>query len=324
MRFTTQMAAILGLALLAAVPAKAQPRPGWPDAITVATGSPGGTYYAYGDALARILGRELGIRVGMLPTDGPSENIALMQEGKADLGFVTLGVAAQAWDGTAPWTEGKEMRDFRAVFPMYDTPFHFIVPKASPAQGLADLAGKRIGVGPEGGTGAVYGPKLLETLGVAAEFALGDWADLEAKMEAGELDGLAVAAGAPFPAVSALEARGGARYLPVTPDQVMNLRLAFPELGASTIPAGTYPSLMYGYETVGVYNFAVARPELPADLVQAITKIVFDNNDELVEAHPAAASTIPANFARNTFIPYHPGATRYYTTTSAPGVVVTD
>lgn len=317
-------AALLGLLAAGPLQAQSQAHPGWPDVITIATGSPGGTYFAYGEALARVLSRDLGIRVGTLPTDGPSENIALLDEGKADLGFVTLGVAAQAWDGTAPWTDGREIRDFRAVLPMYDTPFHFIVPKASPAQGLADLAGKRIGVGPEGGTGATYGPKLLETLGVEATYTTGDWDDLEAQMEAGSLDGLAVAAGAPFPAVSALEAKGGARYLPVAPEQIIALRLAFPELNASTIPAGTYASLRTGYDTVGLYNFVVARPELPADLVQAIAKATFDGNDDLVAGHPAAASTIPANFTRNTFLPYHPGATRYYATVATPGMMVAD
>ena len=318
-----QILAGLALAALAAVPLRAA-EPDWPTEITIVTGSPGGTYYAYGNALGSLLGRTLGIRVITQPTNGPSENIRLLEEGKADIGFVTLGVAAQAWDGTAPWTQGKEMRDFRAIFPMYDTPFHFIVRKDSAAQGLNDLSGLRIGVGPEGGTGATYAPQLLRALQIEAHYTEGDWDDLEVKLEAGELDALAVAAGAPFPAVSALEARGGARYLPVTPEQVLTLRLAFPELGASTIPAGTYASLMYGYDTVGLYNFAVARPDLPASLVQAILKVVFDNNDVLLGAHPAAAATIPANFTRNTFLPYHLGATRYYGARATPGITNTD
>lgn len=311
------------LATLAATPLRAA-EPDWPNTITIATGSPGGAYFAYGEALGGLLGRTLGIRVLTQPTDGPSENIALLEGGEADLGFVTLGVAAQAWDGTAPWTNGTEMRGFRAVFPMYDTPFHFIVRKASPARTLGDLAGLRIGVGPEGGTGATYGPVLLKALGIEGRFATGDWDDLEAKLEAGGLDALAVAAGAPFPAVSALEARGDARYLPVTPEQVTTLRLAFPELGASTIPAGTYASLRHGYDTVGLYNFAVARADLPPSLVQAIAEAVFDNNDALVEAHPAAASTIPSNFTRNTFLPYHPGAAQYYGARATSGVTLSD
>ena len=57
--------------------------------------------------------REWGDFVLSVCTAVALENIRLLEEGKADVGFVTLGVAAQAWDGNAPWTQGKEMRDKR-------------------------------------------------------------------------------------------------------------------------------------------------------------------------------------------------------------------
>jgi uncharacterized protein len=39
---------------------------------------------------------------------------------------------------------------------------------------------------------------------------------------------------------------------------------------------------------------------------------VFENHEELIEVHAAAAATVPANIARNTFLPFHPSAIRYY------------
>jgi TRAP-type uncharacterized transport system substrate-binding protein len=88
--------------------------------------------------------------------------------------------------------------------------------------------------------------------------------------------------------------------------------LAIPELTPSTIPAGVYPSLKKSYASVGLYNFAVANKDLPDSLIYAIVDAVFANQQELVQAHPAAAETVPANFVHNTFLPYHPGASRYY------------
>jgi TRAP-type uncharacterized transport system substrate-binding protein len=38
----------------------------------------------------------------------------------------------------------------------------------------------------------------------------------------------------------------------------------------------------------------------------------YSNHDRLVEANPAARESIVENSDRNTFIPYHPGAVRYY------------
>ena len=44
----------------------------------------------------------------------------------------------------------------------------------------------------------------------------------------------------------------------------------------------------------------------------------------MLEVHPAAAQTLPRNFARNTFLPYHEGAVRYYGNAGAPGVYLSD
>ena len=71
----------LVLTLMGVLPAHAV-EPDWPDGITIATGSPGGTYYAYGEGLARLLTRTLGIRVAAMETDGPSENINLIEDGE--------------------------------------------------------------------------------------------------------------------------------------------------------------------------------------------------------------------------------------------------
>ena len=61
------------------------------------------------------------------------------------------------------------------------------------------------------------------------------------------------------------------------------------------------------YATVGLFNFAVARADLPEDLVFAVVEAVF---------RTAASSKRPArrrrdhtaNFSRNSFLPFHRGA----------------
>ena len=56
----------------------------------------------------------------------------------------------------------------------------------------------------------------------------------------------------------------------------------------------------------------MAHESLPDDLVYNLVRAVFENHDEMIEAHAAAAETVPANIERNTFLPLHPGAIRYY------------
>src|ERR1700730_7923822 len=101
--------------------------PNWPDLLTIGTASPGGTYYVYGAGLAKILTTALEIPVTMLSTEGRAQNIELREAGEVNLGFVTMGIALQAWNGTGMWSGRKPARAMRAAFPMYDTPFHFLV-----------------------------------------------------------------------------------------------------------------------------------------------------------------------------------------------------
>ena len=86
----------------------------------------------------------------------------------------------------------------------------------------------------------------------------------------------------------------------------------FPELSPSLLPSGTYPPLHADYNTIGLYNFAIIHRDVSEDLAYRIVKAVFEHQPELVSAHPAAKETVPANLDRDTFLPLHPGAARYY------------
>jgi TRAP transporter TAXI family solute receptor len=293
----------------------------WPERLTIGTASPGGTYHQYGDGLARLLTRKLGLPVAARETEGPVENLKLIEAGELDLAFVTLGIAQQGWSGTGDWAAGKQLRNARALFPMYDTPFQFIVPFDSAVQSVAELAGKQLGIGPQGGTGGVYTPLLFKAIKVDAQFATGSWQELAAQLAARKLDAVVAVGGVPLPEVTDLEAKGAIRSLALTPSQIVAVRLALPEIAPSIIAAGTYPSLRRNYRTVGMYNFAVARADLPADLVSAILDAVFDNPDEMMDIHPAAAETVPSNFSRNTVLPFHEGAARWYNNKATIGVV---
>jgi hypothetical protein len=61
--------------------------------------------------LAKLLSRVLDLPVVEQTTEWPRENIQLIEAGDVQLGFVTMGVALQAWNGTGDWTNGREYRE---------------------------------------------------------------------------------------------------------------------------------------------------------------------------------------------------------------------
>jgi uncharacterized protein len=56
--------------------------------IIIGTASPGGPYLAYGQGLALILSRELGQEVTALATQGPAQNVILLEKKEVMLGFI--------------------------------------------------------------------------------------------------------------------------------------------------------------------------------------------------------------------------------------------
>jgi TRAP transporter TAXI family solute receptor len=305
----------LGAAIVISVPtwnesARAQATNG-PRSITIGTASPGGPYAAYGEGLARILSRTLQIEVVAQITQGPAQNIVLMERKEAMLGFVTMGVALQGWNGT-DWAKGTRYRSMRVIFPMYDTAFQFATLKRFAIKSLDDFAGLRIGVGPRAGTGGTYVAEIFKILGIAADIRFGAVEQMAAQMADGRLDGVVLATGFPIPALAELDSKQAIDFLHPSSEQSSIVRNKLPEITPSLIPAGTYRSRAQDYHTIGLYNFAVAHKELPDDLIYKIVKAVFHNRDELMKAQSSAKETIPVNIDRNTMLPLHPGAVRYY------------
>lgn len=104
MKFSTFAAAAICAAL--AAPAIAQDREGWPNSITIGTGSQGGTYFGYGSGFGAMISEALDINAGAEITGGPVQNVTLVETGEHQLGFVTLGPADEARKGESPLMPG--------------------------------------------------------------------------------------------------------------------------------------------------------------------------------------------------------------------------
>jgi len=307
-----RIAVITAAAVLLWLPSARAAEPYWPKSIAIGTASPGGTYYVYGQALADTLSGALGIEVTAQATQGSTRNIILVETGHAALGLTTMGVGWEAWNGTGEWTKGQQFRSMRAILPMYDSPFQIAVARRSTIKSFEQLAGKRIGAGPRGSTSGTYFPRIFEMLKIPAVLSYGSIEETTSQITAGQLDGIVLATGVPVPALLELDQKVGMEFIPLSTEQIGILKQRMPELSDSMIPSGTYPSLTADYHTVGLFNFVVAHKDLPDDLVYRIVKAAFDKHAQLVQGHSAARETIPANINRDTFMPIHPGAVRYY------------
>ena len=74
-----------------------------------------------------------------------------------------------------------------------------------------------------------------------------------------------------------------------------------------------YPNNPNATNTYGVQATVVTSAKVPADVVYAFTKAVFDNFDEFKKLHPALTNLKPEEMLKNGLsVPLHEGAVRYY------------
>lgn len=289
----------------------AQDKTGWPNEMTIGTASQGGTYFVYGNGFAGYISEALGVNATGEVTGGPVQNVTLVQTGDHLMGLVTMGPAYDAWNGKSELAPGLEHKDVRALFPMYQTPFQVIALKSSGITSVSDLAGKRVSVGPAGGTPGTYWPQFMAALGVEATISNAGAADAGGQLTDGLIDAFAFAAGVPISAFAELAAQQDVVMFGFTDEERAKVLEAFPAMAPLTIPAGTYAGHDYDQNTVALWNFAIAHKDMPDTLAYEITKLALDNPDRMKQIHAAAKETLLENWDKNTFMPFHPGTVKY-------------
>jgi TRAP transporter TAXI family solute receptor len=195
---------------------------------------------------------------------------------------------------------------------MWGSLFHALALQLSGIETVAQLDKKRIGIGPKASTTGVYVPAILKVLGVSAEISYGSFEAVASELLDGRVDAYVTMLGAPGPAIQEVEAKETVTFIGLSSEQIEAIRKAMPELSPSKIAAGSYRALEKDYSTVGDFIFAIGRADLPDDLVYQLVEATFENQPHLVKASPAASETLPQNVDKNTFLPFHPGAVRYY------------
>ena len=278
--------------------------------VSLDTGSKGGGFLLYGEALAKVLSPSH-LQLQVNETQGTAANINRLDARQIDAALLVMGPAFDAWTGQAQWA-GKPVRSMRALFPMYETPFHVAVSAASPINSVSQLAGKRVGVGPARGTAEGFLRGLLEANGLSVVFVNGTPSDHAKQLASGQIDAFWFGAGLPVP--------GFVEAAQIAPIKVFGLSQQerdafikrFPYFAPYTVPTGTYAGQTSALQSVAVWNFAAVHQDAPDDLAYWLTRLTFENVPALTSLYKAASGTSLSNLGTNTFLPFHAGALRYF------------
>jgi TRAP transporter TAXI family solute receptor len=290
-----------------------------PETLRIAVGPPDSDDQKLIQALAQSFARQRSaVRLAPIPTNGPTESLALLGAGKAD-----LAVARGDLDMPA---------DAQSVAILRKNVVVLWSPSGLPAKGskktptpkiksLDDLPGHRIGVI---GTTQVNVTLLRVILGesgidaskvTVVQFAIhkindmAHDASIDAYMAVGPLDSKITSEAI---AATARE-RGEPKFLPIDVSEAIAEK--HPLYESEEIPGSIFSSSPARpddkIETVGVNHLIVARREVSETAVGGFTRQLFSVRQALAQELPGAANIAPPDTDKDAALPAHRGAAAY-------------
>jgi TRAP transporter TAXI family solute receptor len=297
---------LLGLATLGTAPAMAQA----PVPVTFMTAGDGSAFLPYGQGVAAYLATK-GLHIEIKKSGGSNENLSAVDASPMTISTAFMASAYEAVSGTG-FAAGHKHENVRALFPMYETSFQVAALRKSGLRSLADLDGKKVGVGPARGPAEGFFRAAADVAHIKPVIVNGDPAALSRQVLDGEIDALWQGAVVPIPSLVEVADQADAVLFGLSDAEVTAVLAKLPALSATTIPPGTYKGQAAEIKSFSAWNFVVANKDLPDDTAYAITTAVLSAADPKSEIYPTAAATRAANAANNRILPFHPGAMRFY------------
>ncbi len=279
------------------------------------------TAYTWSAGIADVINKNVdGVEATAEETKGYVANIALMQNGELEASMATSLSAYEAWAATGNYagTEPGKILSWMSIAPVA---MHIITTQASGVSSVADLKGKRIGMGQPGGVSMLDANVLMAK--VAGEdfepfrVRLGDMVDM---LGDGNIDAALWNGSFPLAPVIKLAATRDLTLIPIDDAFFADLQAEYPPYFRLSIPGGTYEDVAGDVPTYGLANGLVISADVPEERVYEMTKAVFDNLEALAGVHPAFAKMSKDTVLNGFGSPLHPGALRYYREIGVPGI----
>ncbi len=243
------------------------------------------------------------LRVTVVETTGSGESVRLLNEGRVDFAAVQADIGASA--------------PARLVAQLYPDVFQLVARADSGIESVADLVGRRIAL-PPADSGQYRSFWLLaDHYGLTADqfealpmsTSSANWALID-----GAADAVFRVRAAGNQSIVDLIDEVPIRVIPIRQGAAMQLKQ--PVLATGTIPVGSYrgspPIPASDLPSVNVQRVFIVDASVPDDMVNKITRTMFERRRELVALTPLAGFVSPPRAGGGSFIPVHPGAQQYY------------
>ena len=283
--------------------------------MTMGTGSPTGTYYAYGGIVGQYITNNAGVTVNAVSTGGSKDNIQGIDAGDYQLGTVQSDVMHYAWNGTRSFAEDGKIESFRTVAGLYAEAVQLVTVNPE-IKSVSDLKGKKVSIGAPGSGVYFNAMDVLAAAGIAEDDIKPQYQNFDESADAlkdGKIDAAFIVAGAPTPAITELSmTNANTRIVPIDGDIAEKLMKDNTFYSVYKIPAETYKNQTAEISTVTVKATLIVNAEASEDDVYNLTAAIFDNIDSITKEHAKGAELSLENATEGLTVPFHAGAAKYF------------
>jgi uncharacterized protein len=287
--------------------------------IAIATGGTGGVYYPLGGGMANVLSKHVpGMQASARVTGGSVDNLKLIGSQQSEVALVMVDAALDALKGEDKF-KGSPV-DVRTLMVLYPNRMHVVSMEGTGVEKMSDLKGKRVSTGSPGSATEVMAFRVIEAAGLDKDKdmrreRLGVAESVNALKDR-KIDAFFWVGGLPTAAVTDLGATPNVKIKMIDhADTVDKMNKKYDNLYTTgVIPAKTYPGQDKDNSIAVVQNILVANAKMSDKVAYDIVKTFIEKRDELVAVHAEADSIKLENQSpKNSPIPWHPGAVKYYT-----------
>ncbi|MBE0556880.1 MAG: TAXI family TRAP transporter solute-binding subunit [Proteobacteria bacterium] len=281
----------------------------------------GSTAYVQAAALADVITKNSQkIALTAQTTRGYVENARLVNTGEMDMAVCGTTIIYPALRGIESFKEGKK-ENLRGVASAGASSHSFITLKSKNFKSIADLAGKRVNVGPPGSNTAYLGELTLKAYGILDKIhksSLG-FADAAGALRDGKIDAYSVAGDPPIPAVIETFALGDGMILPLDDAIAKKIMSSYPMLSPVSIAAGDYQGLKAPIPVLGYRVYMIINQKVPDWVPYELLSVMMkpDNLDKLIAISHKWSTLKDKNAPEldgmaNIGLKLHPGAEKFW------------
>lgn len=287
--------------------------------LTLATGSTGGTYYPLGGEIAQLWSDNIDdVNVSTQATGASVENLRLLDNGENELVLAINGVAANAANGEADFSDEPLANpdDVTLLGNVYPEVLQIVATEESGIESVADLKGKRVDMGPPGSGTEVAARQLLESQGWDPENDVetfnSTFEEATTKLSDGQVDAAVAILAVPAASIEQV-ATGGTdiTMVEIAGEEAEQLMEDNPSYSTMEIPGGTYQGQEQPVQTLTNWASLYSTSDLDEDVAHDLVQEMYEGADDIghnvgdqLDAETAVESQGPTDL--------HPGAERYY------------